>query len=443
MFWTNLTTLFAGSVEALREAASSGDVAAQYRLGRMYETGRRVSRNEGMAALWYRRAADRGHAEAQFRLGLMYASGRGLARDPEKAARRLRDAAEQGVSAAKRHLALLTKAIEQAPFSSEQMKWTDKPKAATQAPFPPEQMKWAGKPQAHRELMGFILIAGLIILIVGLIQIGTWMVHVQRVKTFKQPQNTPRTESPRLSGTARHYLRLAEQGDAEAQQRLGRLYDRGSEGLPQDNERAVYWYRKAALQNHVFAQYHLGWMYEHGRGVPRDRDQARFWYEKAAGAGFQNAAKRLLELESQVQDLASRLARLRQAASQGDAEAQYRLGLHFEQGDDCPRDDEQATLWFRKSAEQGHVKAQLAMGRLSDYGKGVSPDHAQAAVWYRRAAEQGNTEAQYVLGWKYAQGQGLPQDENLALEWYRKAAAQGHGLAQKRLKALEERRTGR
>ena len=49
---------------------------------------------------------------------------------------------------------------------------------------------------------------------------------------------------------------LAQAGDARAQYGLGYMYDKGL-GLPQDVERAVDWYLKAAEGGHAEAQYDL------------------------------------------------------------------------------------------------------------------------------------------------------------------------------------------
>lgn len=50
---------------------------------------------------------------------------------------------------------------------------------------------------------------------------------------------------------------LAEKGNPEAQFRLGWMYAHG-EGVMQSDEEAVKWYRKAAQQDHVIAQFNLG-----------------------------------------------------------------------------------------------------------------------------------------------------------------------------------------
>lgn len=79
--------------------------------------------------------------------------------------------------------------------------------------------------------------------------------------------------------------RLAEQGDAFAQYRLGRYYaQRDGSRTPE----AVGWYRKAAAGLHRLAEtgngqamYVLGVMYAYGRGVQRDTEQARRWLTQA------------------------------------------------------------------------------------------------------------------------------------------------------------------
>ncbi len=49
------------------------------------------------------------------------------------------------------------------------------------------------------------------------------------------------------------------------------------------------------------------------------------------------------------------------AAQQGDAEAQYRLGLFYDRGVGVKKDRGAAVKWYRKAASQGHVKAQEAL----------------------------------------------------------------------------------
>ena len=55
------------------------------------------------------------------------------------------------------------------------------------------------------------------------------------------------------------WLPLAEQGDADAQNNLGVMYNEG-QGVPQDNKEAVKWWRLSAGQRVEQAQYNLALM---------------------------------------------------------------------------------------------------------------------------------------------------------------------------------------
>ena len=56
-------------------------------------------------------------------------------------------------------------------------------------------------------------------------------------------------------------------------------------GVPQDYAQAVHWFRKAAEQGHAEAQDRLGFCYAEGHGVPQDYAQAVHWYRKAVAQG--------------------------------------------------------------------------------------------------------------------------------------------------------------
>jgi uncharacterized protein len=60
-------------------------------------------------------------------------------------------------------------------------------------------------------------------------------------------------------------------------------YDKG-QGVPQDYQEAVKWYRLAAAQGNEFAQVNLGVMYTKGRGVRQDFVRAHMWFNLAAAA---------------------------------------------------------------------------------------------------------------------------------------------------------------
>ena len=56
-------------------------------------------------------------------------------------------------------------------------------------------------------------------------------------------------------------------------------------------------------------------------------------------------------------------------AKEGDATAQYRIGVIYRKGFHVPQDKAKAFEWFRKAAEQGHVKAQYTLCIMLNKGE--------------------------------------------------------------------------
>ena len=83
----------------------------------------------------------------------------------------------------------------------------------------------------------------------------------------------------------------AEQGDADAQYRLGSMYDYGLGFVQdfQDDGEAVRLYRLAAEQGYVAALVNLGVMYANGQGVMHDDVMAYVWTNVSAANGNEAA----------------------------------------------------------------------------------------------------------------------------------------------------------
>lgn len=125
----------------------------------------------------------------------------------------------------------------------------------------------------------------------------------------------------------REFRPLAEQGDAEAQRRLGNMYADG-QGVPEDLHQAVVWFRKAAESGDVISQVALGVLYATGRQgviVHQNVQEAVFWFRKAA--------------------------------TQGNARAQTFLGLMYDLGRGILQDNVHAYAWFNLAAAQGYDRA--------------------------------------------------------------------------------------
>jgi TPR repeat protein len=129
----------------------------------------------------------------------------------------------------------------------------------------------------------------------------------------------------------------------------------------------------------------------------------------------------------------------KKAAEQGDAKAQYSLGVMYLQA----LDTTQAHKWWgeaakglRKAAERGDADAQNKLALMYDYGMGVESNGRQAVKWYTEAAEQGYATAQSNLAKKYRDGQGVTQDYIQAHKWFNISGALGDKDATKERDSL-------
>ena len=64
----------------------------------------------------------------------------------------------------------------------------------------------------------------------------------------------------------------------------------------------------------------------------------------------------------EVRDYGQAMACLRPAANRGQAEAQFKVGVMFDQGWGVGKDDRAAAKWYRCAASQGHAKAMFNLG---------------------------------------------------------------------------------
>ena len=177
-------------------------------------------------------------------------------------------------------------------------------------------------------------------------------------------------------------------------------------------------------------QLNLGAMY----ALQQDYTKAKSLFEKAAAQGSAEAQYNLGLLYDQgygvPQDYAQARSWYEKAAVQGNDSAQFNLGLMYARGQGGRQDYAQARQWYERAAAQGHAKAQNNLGVMYHEGEGVQQDYAQARRWFEKAAAKDNADAQYWMGYIYAQGHGVKQDYAQARAWFEKAAAQGAANAQ-------------
>ena len=150
--------------------------------------------------------------------------------------------------------------------------------------------------------------------------------------------------------------KLAEQGDGQAMNNLGVLYDQG-QGVEPDTGRALHWFAKSAEAGNASGMSNYGRMLEQGRGMEANPAEAARWF-----------------------DLAAR---------QGQPEAQYNLGFLYEHGRGVPRADAAAAAWYSRAAAQGQREALGRLGHFYRVGRGVAANPQRASLLLYAAAMEG------------------------------------------------------
>lgn len=416
--------------QGIQSAAESGDAAAQYRLGLMYEEGKGVRQDDASALRWYRKSAVQGNPDAQYRLGRIYEEGKGISQDNSFALRWYRKSAGQGNSDAEYSLGMM--------YEKGQGVGQDNEQAARWYSVSADHGNPDAKERLKERKWDLLVRASLKNDSDAQYELGRMCLDSSGAEHYEED-------------AAKWFLKAAEHGNAGAQYILGQLYDKGT-GVRQDDAEAVKWYQKAAEQGRIDALKDLGDIYRLEYKI-RDYGKAREWYRKAAEQGNAEAMIMLgimCENGEGAEESYSEAAEwYRKAAEQGDAKAQCRLGDLYFSGKGVRRDYDEAVRWYGKAVSKEGIEFLSgdeewlymavvrndpeAMSNLaSSFQNGYSGknDYAEARKWYLKAAELGDVPSMRVLGYFYLNGEGGPQDNAEGLKWFRKAADLGDSAAQ-------------
>jgi TPR repeat protein len=88
-----------------------------------------------------------------------------------------------------------------------------------------------------------------------------------------------------------------------------------------------------------------------------------------------------------------------------------------------PQDYAEAVRWFRKAGEQGDATAQFNLGLMCQRGQGVPRDYVQAHMWLNLAASRasGDDQKKYADQRDFIAGkmtaQQIAEAQRLAREW--------------------------
>lgn len=156
----------------------------------------------------------------------------------------------------------------------------------------------------------------------------------------------------------------AEEGDKEAQFKLGLCYTKG-EIISSNQEKAVKLFKKAARQGHADAQFQLGLCYDKGKGVTQNKMKAAKLFSMAVKQGHEAAHDHLAIYYANGQvDIGGNLRATNDLKKKTEkqskiAEMEFKLGVQYDKGLGIPKNKLMATELFKRAAEKGHKNAQF------------------------------------------------------------------------------------
>lgn len=247
-----------------------------------------------------------------------------------------------------------------------------------------------------------------------------------------------------VNDTVNAIFTLAQQGNAQAQNKVGAWYYTGR-NRPRDFKEALKWWTKSAQQGNALGLEYTGMCYQYGRGIAADSLKAAQLYEASIKKGNTPLLLRNVEqaqkgnlfsnmlLASCYQkgigvdrDSTKAIPFLTIAALGHSATAQRDLGLSMLKA----KQVDKAAAWFRQGAADGNADCAYYYATMLLNGTGVKRDRNLGADYMLQAAYSGLPQAMYQTANCYLTGAGLTRNADQAVKWYGKAAVKGLGKAQ-------------
>ncbi len=166
----------------------------------------------------------------------------------------------------------------------------------------------------------------------------------------------------------------AKNGDAAAQVIVGDWYWYGIH-VKQDYDKAAQLFQSSAEQGNLEAQDNIAYCYYLGNGVPENDNRAIWWYQKAADVGYGRATYHLISVM--------------RALARYDNEKKLTLAKWYYDGIYVKMDLEKAADMFEDLAYDDDEEAQYYLAECYLYGYGVAEDNEEAMRWYIESASQG------------------------------------------------------
>jgi len=415
----------------LRPLAREGNVEAQYLLGRLYEQGDGVAKDENEARRLYKAAAGRGHklaserlavvgksqsadesvalgwylpaakqgdVEAQYNLGYMYETGWGVSINEKEAARWYQEAATGGHDQAQLRLGMMYMV------------------GAGVAQSKPKGVEWLRKAAAGGSRVAERLVQELFDS-----SDGASLDAVKVISGLRRviDEGDKRALATLLSSLETARSRRGGEGNGNGNGRHATNSNNG--GGTERAEPAGVRAAPPAPQTPQTLQ----------TLMPNDALMPELSTESRQGSQVPTPG-----MEGLVDDSNSfRAAQV--GASQGKPEAQFELAVAYVVGRGVRKDQQEALSWFKQAAAKGHDGAQTYMHLWDDQLEAAAAGGTVSVGWLKEAARRWDLDAMFRLGYLFETGRGVTTSVVEAAKWYRLAGDQGHAEARRRLSGVE------
>ena len=241
---------------------------------------------------------------------------------------------------------------------------------------------------------------------------------------------------------SRDLEKSALRGSIVAQTCLSHMYQEGI-GVRRDLEKAFQWCAFAAQQNgRADAMYELGLMYLNGLGVTKCASSAYKLFRSAGDQNHSGALFKLAEMQSNNEygEVDTKLAfeNCLKSAELGLPEAQFNVGVMFEEGIGTKQSFRDSIFWYKKATQSGDKYALNNLGDMFFNGRGVPEDKYKAEYLFRIASNQGSSLADFNLSIIYSQCENSEVSIHHSLTYLFMASLKGVGEAARKLKHLKK-----
>ena len=242
-----------------------------------------------------------------------------------------------------------------------------------------------------------------------------------------------------VKGAVALYEAAAGLGNIPALFRLGTVY--WAQGDNYRPEKSYECFVKSAEAGFPPAYNCLGDCHFYGIGTPKNVDEAVRWFTKAASNGDADASFKLgciFEGEMGVaKDESLSYKMYMQAAMAGVPEAQFRIGTLAYEGR-IEGGKKGAAKWFALCEESIPI-AKFNLATMYYSGDGVDKDLEKAFGLYLQLGESGDPDALFQIGKMYIGGEGVETDPQKGFEYIAKAANAGNQEAMLLIETLRRK----